>query len=131
MKRLIVLGLAGLLSVPAFSCPLTDWLTQRYGVSAGGFEHDIPQSPAPVIDPATAVRIVFRDTPLVADGFHHAVVLDVASSKAWILRTGGFVGVYRWYGPIDVPALSTATCRIEVPMKTVAHEKGDQRPPST
>jgi hypothetical protein len=131
MKRLIVLGLAGLLSIPAMSCPLTDWLTQRYGVSFSGFEHAIPESRTPPLDGPALTRIAFPDASHVSDGFRHAVVLDAATGKAWILRTGGFASVYQWYGPVDVPAMPTDTCRIEPATKSFAHKKGDPRSPST
>lgn len=49
----------------------------------------------------------------VIDGFHHAVVLNTVKKKAWILRTGGFVGVYKWYGPVDVTTTSLDNCQLE------------------
>jgi hypothetical protein len=122
MKRWIAIALTSLLSTSAAACPLTDWLTQRYGVSFSGFTQPISKAKEPFLDPAASVRIVFPDATHVADGFRHTVVLDVASGKAWILRTGGFAGVREWYGPIDAPAMSTTTCRIE-PAGTLTADK--------
>lgn len=113
MKSWIVMASTALLSLHAAACPLTDWLTQRYGVSFSGFEHPIPEAAAPVLDRVASVRVAFPDNAAVADGFRHAVVLDVSTGKAWILRTGGFIGVRQWYGPVEVPAMSMDTCRTE------------------
>ena len=56
---------------------------------------------------------VVPDASNVSDGFHHTIVLDRTTKKAWILRTGGFVSVYQWYGPVDVINPSIENCQLE------------------
>jgi len=46
------------------------------------------------------------DASNVADGFHHAIVMDRSTKKIWILRTGGFVGVpVALSGTTDEPSM--------------------------
>jgi len=116
VKHLIALAALALGSAGAGACPLTDLLTERYGISFSGFEKAIPASAEPKVAPDRAyVRVLLRDKAPVSDGYRHAVLLDVAGRQAWILRTGGFVPVYQWYGPVDVGDVSAADCRNELP----------------
>jgi hypothetical protein len=114
MKFLACAVAATCLSTSASACPMTDALVERYGISFSGFTVEIPDGQAPDVAPGDAlVRIAIPDTSHVADGFRHSVVLDTVKKKAWILRTGGFVGVYKWYGPVDVTTTSLDNCRLE------------------
>jgi hypothetical protein len=114
MRHLIALAATTLATAHAAACPLTETLASRYGISFSGFTTPIPASAAPrMVDDGKYVRVVVADTSGVSDGFHHAVLMDVATRKAWILRTGGFPGVYQWYGPVDVGDVSTVNCRLE------------------
>lgn len=62
-----------------------------------------------------------------ADGLRHTAVLHRATQKVWIVRTGGFVGVYQWYGPVSAIEASVENCPLEpaVAQKpgTPAHER--------
>ena len=114
MKYLACAVAATCLSATASACPMTDALVERYGISFSGFAVEIPGTHAPDAAPGESlVRIAIPDASHVSDGFHHTVVLDTVKKKAWILRTGGFVGVYDWYGPVDVPTTSLDHCRLE------------------
>jgi hypothetical protein len=114
MRLLACAVAATCLSASASACPITDALVERYGISFSGFAVEIPGTHAPAAAPGESlVRIAIPDASHVSDGFHHAVVLDTVQKKAWILRTGGFVGVHDWYGPVDVPTTSLANCRLE------------------
>jgi hypothetical protein len=96
------------------ACPLTQSLVERYGISFSGFTKAIPAGAAPdTSHGGPFARIIIPDDSKVADGFRHAVVVDTKTKKAWILRTGGFVGVYEWYGPVDAGAASIEGCRLE------------------
>jgi hypothetical protein len=103
-----------MLSAHAPACPLTQSLVDRYGISFSGFTKAIPASPAPdTTHGGPFARVVIPDDSNVADGFRHTVVVDTRTKKAWILRTGGFIGVYEWYGPVDADTASLADCRLE------------------
>ena len=97
------------LSASAWACPAGAALAQQYGVSFSGFEKPVPKTQAPQsLDDFIAV--VLPDGIHVSDGFQHTAYIDPASKKAWILRTGGFLSVYEWYGPVDASAESLAGC---------------------
>jgi len=114
MKNLFIAALMGLLSAQAFACPLSKSLAERYGISFSGFSTAIPESKGPETGSGGPfVRVVVPDASNVSDGFHHTIVLDRTTKKAWILRTGGFVSVYQWYGPVDVINASIENCRLE------------------
>jgi len=88
MKNLVLATLMGLLSTHALACPLSQSLAERYGISFSGFKTAIPESKGPETGSgAPLVRVVVADASNVADGFHHTIVLDRTSQKAWILRT--------------------------------------------
>jgi hypothetical protein len=110
----LLLSTTLLACVQATACPVADLLATRYGISFSGFNTALPASAAP--DTGTGgpyVRIQLRDTANVADGFRHAVLVDMPARKAWILRTGGFVGVHQWYGPVDIGDATVHGCRLE------------------
>lgn len=114
LLRPLLLSTALLCSLHASACPVADLLATRYGISFSGFKAAPPASAAPdtgVGGPYVRMRI--PDAALVADGFRHAVLVDVTARKAWILRTGGFVGVYQWYGPVDIGDATVHGCRLE------------------
>ena len=114
MKFLACAIAATCVSSSASACPMTDALVERYGISFSGFKVEIPDAHAPDVAPGESlVRIAIPDTSHVADGFRHSVLLDAGKKKAWILRTGGFVGVYKWYGPVDVTTTSLDNCQLE------------------
>jgi hypothetical protein len=106
--------LMSLSSAQAFSCPLSDSLAAHYGISFSGFSTAVPESAAPdTTHGGPFVRVRMPDASNVADGFHHTIVMDRSTKKIWILRTGGFVGVYQWYGPVDAVNPSLDNCRLE------------------
>lgn len=114
MKQVMLAAMIGLLSAQAPACPLSESLMARYGVSFSGFGTPIPESAPP--DTARGgpfVRVRMPDRANVADGFHHTIVMDRSTKKVWILRTGGFVGVYQWFGPVDAVDASLDDCRLE------------------
>ena len=114
MKIVILAALMGLSSEQALGCPLSDSLAARYGISFSGFSTTVPESTPPdTAHSGPFVRVRMPDASNVADGFHHTIVMDRATKKVWILRTGGFVGVYQWYGPVDAVDPSLDNCRLE------------------
>jgi hypothetical protein len=103
-----------MLSTHVPMCQMTQSLVDRYGISFSGFMKAIPASPAPdTAHGGPFARIAIPDDSKVADGFRHTVVVDTRTKKAWILRTGGFVGVVEWYGPVDAGDASLDNCRLE------------------
>ena len=114
MKNLLMAAAIGLFSAPTLACPLSDSLASRYGITFSGFSTAVPESAAPdTAHGGPFVRVRVPDHANVADGFHHTLMLDRTSKKVWILRTGGFVGVYQWYGPVDAVDASLDNCRLE------------------
>jgi hypothetical protein len=114
MKNVAFAVSTALLSVHALACPVSESLAKHYGISFSGFKIAIPETTAPdTTRGGPFVRVVIPDESNVADGFHHTVVMDNSTKKAWILRTGGFVGVYQWYGPVDAIDVSLENCRLE------------------
>jgi hypothetical protein len=106
--------LMSLSSAQALSCPLSDSLAAHYGISFSGFSTTVPESAAPdTTRGGPFVRVRVPDASNVADGFHHTIVMDLNTKKIWILRTGGFVGVYQWHGPVDAVNPSLDNCRLE------------------
>lgn len=115
MNNLVLAAAIGLSSAQALACPLSDSLATRYGISFAGFSTVVPESAAPdTTHGGPYVRVRMPDAgSVVADGFHHTVVMDRSTKKVWILRTGGFVGVYQWYGPVDAVDPALDDCRLE------------------
>jgi hypothetical protein len=114
MKQVVLPTLMGLFSAQTLACPLSDSLAARYGISFSGFSTAVPESAAPdTTHGGPFVRVRMPDASNVADGFRHTIVMDRSTKKVWILRTGGFVGVYQWYGPVDAVDASLDNCRLE------------------
>jgi hypothetical protein len=114
MKNIILAALVGLSCKQVVACPLSDSLAARYGISFSGFSTAVPESAAPdTAHGGPFVRVRMPDAGNVADGFHHTIVMDRSTKKVWILRTGGFVGVYQWFGPVDAVDASLDDCRLE------------------
>jgi hypothetical protein len=109
MKHLAVSLALLLLSAGSWACPAGPALAKQYGVSFSGFERPVPKVQAPqLLDDLVAV--VLPDSVHVSDGFQHTAYIDPASKRAWILRTGGFLSVYEWYGPVDASAETLTGC---------------------
>jgi hypothetical protein len=114
VKNLLLSLLAVCLSAPALACPVSESLVEQFGISFFGFERPIPVASAPkVLDDGSFVRVRLPDDGTVMDGFYHTAVVDTKGKKAWILRTGGILSVYQWYGPVDVDNVSTVGCALE------------------
>lgn len=114
MKNLAAAASLALLSAHASACPLSKSLAERYGITFSGFATAIPAAAAPdTAHGGPFVRVVIPEEPYVADGFRHTAVMDTRTKKVWILRTGGFVGVYEWYGPVDAIDASLDRCVLE------------------
>lgn len=95
------------------SCPAADTLITTYGISFSGFKKSIAKLPA---EPNFGgrrdelARIVLPSEDNVKDGFQHTAVINKVTKQAWLLRTGGFVGVYEWYGPISIDNVDLEGC---------------------
>ena len=114
MKHVVLATLISLSSTQAPACPLSESLTLRYGISFAGFSTALPESAAPdTAHGGPFIRVRMPDASNVADGFRHTIVMDRSTKKVWILRTGGFAGVYQWYGPVDAVDASLDNCRLE------------------
>jgi hypothetical protein len=125
MKHVVLATLMTLMSAQAPACPLSESLMTRYGVSFSGFSTAIPESAAPdTAHGGPFVRVRMPDAGNVADGFHHTIVMDRSTKKVWILRTGGFVGVYQWFGPVDAVDASLDDCRVEPANSVPQHRHG-------
>jgi hypothetical protein len=112
MKTFTFAMAAAVFSANAFACPVADKLAERYGISFSGFDTPIPSARAPAgANGGGFVRMPIRESMLVSDGFRHTAVLHPATKQAWILRTGGFAGVYEWYGPVDVGDMPLDGCQ--------------------
>ena len=114
---LIALALSSALAVQAPrqpECPAAASLIDRYGISFAGFSQDIPRVDSPDERGARAedlvmIRLQNKGGP-VMDGFHHSAWLNKAEKRAWILRTGGFIGVHEWYGPVELVNVELKGC---------------------
>lgn len=114
MKNLVAAASLALLSAHASACPLAKSLADHYGITFSGFTTAIPAAAAPdTAHDGPFVRVVIADEGYVADGFRHTAVMDTRTKKVWILRTGGFAGVYEWYGPVDAIDASLDHCNLE------------------
>lgn len=121
MKTLAVAASLALLSAHASACPLTRSLADHYGITFSGFATAIPAATAPdTAHGGPFVRVMIPAEAHVADGFRHTAVMDTRTRKVWILRTGGFVGVYEWYGPVDAIDASLDDCQLEPTIKPSA-----------
>ena len=115
----VLCAAAGMLcaNVVFAACPFACQLIEQYGISFSGFAKPLPRAAGNPDRSARAqemVRIVLTDSArTVNDGFLHAALIDAAQRQAWILRTGGFAGVYEWYGPVSIDKPDLTGCRIE------------------
>jgi hypothetical protein len=115
----LVASLIGALSaLPAHAaCPLADSLIDQYGISFSGFERAIPRVAAPAEKSARASALVQIRLPnrkgAVPDGFNHLAVINTEEKRAWIWRTGGFLHVREWYGPIPLQKIDLTGCLAE------------------
>lgn len=107
MKGIVVALIASIISAGAFaSCPVADTLIAEFGITFSGFDKPIPKADS---DPKHNTRpedwlymALSNPRGHVSDGFTHAAVMDRVRRLAWIHRTGGFVGVNEWYGPVEL-----------------------------
>ncbi|MCC2974236.1 hypothetical protein [Massilia sp. IC2-476] len=114
MKRCFAALAAWLLCAPASACPELDALAKRYGITFGGFLAPISAVKLPAFSKTGDLLHLRLPSPeFVSDGFRHKVVYDTSTAKAWILRTGGFLGVRQWYGPVDAGDAKLENCRAE------------------
>lgn len=115
--RTIVFAIAATMSAAnagAGTCPEVALLAKRYGITFGGFATPIPPVKLPKVSKEGRLLHLQIVTPeLVNDGFRHKILFDSATRKAWILRTGGFVGVRQWYGPVDAGDARLENCQAE------------------
>jgi hypothetical protein len=126
MKNFAIASALAFYSAHTLACPLSETLAKRYGISFSGFKTVIPAAAAPnTTDAGAFARVRIRDESNVSDGFHHTIVMDTKTKKAWILRTGGFVSVYQWFGPVDADGASLEHCKLE-PVPAVVHESQKQ-----
>lgn len=113
MPRLFAALALATLATQAHACPELDALARRYGITYAGFLAPIPAVARPALSKdGKVVRLPLRYPDFVSDGFRHTVVFDAGTRKAWILRTGGFVGVREWYGPVDAGDAKLEHCKI-------------------
>jgi hypothetical protein len=116
---------AELTAAQARACPVATRLAERYGISFSGFTATIPASNPPDMSADDSfVRMRLPEPAYVSDGFHHTAVVSRTTRKAWILRTGGFVDRYEWYGPVDADAGSLDDC---LPRTTAAAKQDKNR----
>jgi hypothetical protein len=114
MKHHGIFIAATLLCSQVMACPAADSLIERYGISFSGFTTPIPLTTPPTARTDALSRVVLPNKKgYVMDGYRHAAVIDVSKKQAWIHRTGGFLGVYEWYGPVDIENVSLVDCKVE------------------
>jgi hypothetical protein len=102
---------ACLLPLHALACPVPELLAARYGITFSGFATPLPAAAAPdTRSGGPWLRLRLPDKGDVQDGFRHSVLIDAAAKQGWILRTGGFIGVYQWYGPVDLRDIPLGEC---------------------
>lgn len=104
--------LGGLLAMAgAQACPLADDLVRRYGISATGFEREIPAEEVHFDGgDEQVVQVPLNGRSAILDGYSHLAFVHTLSKQAWILRSGGYAGVREWYGPVSVDMDLLAGC---------------------
>lgn len=112
MTALAIAATLGVANAQA-GCPELDALAKRYGISFSGFDKPIPATQGPAAAEGSLLHLPIAYPEIVSDGFRHTLLFDATTRKAWILRTGGFVGVHEWYGPVDVGDSKLENCRPE------------------
>ncbi|WP_156477019.1 hypothetical protein [Collimonas arenae] len=111
----MIFSIAASAVLPAWAgCPAAEGLIAQYGISFSGFKQTLPRVSAPAESPAQASELVTIALPNkngnVSDGYVHSALINKNLKRAWILRTGGFAGVYEWYGPVALPSSDFAGC---------------------
>lgn len=111
MRRWLVL-LGGLLAMAGLqACPLAEDLVRRYGISATGFEREIPAEAANFGGgDERVVQVPLNGRGAILDGYSHLAFVHTLSKQAWILRSGGYAGVREWYGPVTVDLALLGGC---------------------
>ncbi len=119
MIRAIIFSVAfTTIALPArASCAVADALIGQYGISFSGFTQTLPRVSLPAEQQSRPQALLTLALPnqngQVSDGFSHTALINIAQKRVWILRTGGFAGVYQWYGPVALPAADFAGCKTE------------------
>lgn len=119
MIRTIIFSMAlSATALPArASCAVADALIDKYGISFSGFTQTLPRVSLPAEQQSRPQALLTLALPNqnghVSDGFSHTALINIEQKRVWILRTGGFAGVYQWYGPVALPAADFAGCKTE------------------
>ncbi|WP_374361777.1 hypothetical protein [Pseudoduganella danionis] len=109
-RCVVLLGVMCVTAVPQ-ACPLAEDLVHRYGISAIGFEHELPAAEVDFgRNDERVLRLPLNGRGALLDGFIHRAYVDTLSKQAWIQRSGGYAGVYEWYGPVSVDLGLLAGC---------------------
>ncbi|WP_211442750.1 hypothetical protein [Collimonas humicola] len=99
------------------NCAVADALIGQYGISFSGFTQSLPRVALPAEQQSRPQALLTLDLPnrngQVRDGFSHTALINKEQKRVWILRTGGFAGVYQWYGPVALPDADFAGCKTE------------------
>lgn len=118
MKRIVVITAAAIASGSVFaSCPVADALIEECGISFSGFERPVPKAGSEPKRDARTEELMYVALPNpkghVFDGFTHTALVDKVRRQAWIHRTGGFVGVNEWYGPVELKKELPLQCNFD------------------
>ncbi|AMO92877.1 hypothetical protein CFter6_0146 [Collimonas fungivorans] len=116
MIRVAAFAIAAIAALPAWAnCAVADALIDRYGISFSGFTQALPRvsAPAEAQDTSLLAIVLPNQNGRVADGYNHEAWINKEQKRAWILRTGGFAGVYEWYGPAVLPNADFSGCVTE------------------
>jgi hypothetical protein len=99
------------------NCAVADALIGQYGISFSGFTQSLPRVSLPAERQSPPQALLTLELPNqnghVSDGFSHTALINKMQKRVWILRTGGFAGVYQWYGPVALPTADLAGCKTE------------------
>lgn len=114
--RIVIFIIAITLGSTAFAqCLALDAIATQYGISFVGIAKSLPLTSQPeqigTQDKNVALVQFKSHANIVKDGFEHAALIDANRKLAWILQTGGFAGVYQWYGPVAITEIDFSECR--------------------
>ena len=119
MLRTLIFAIAisaASITIPAqAACAVADALIDQYGISFSGFTQFLPRvsTPAePQNKPLLTINLPNKHGK-VSDGYNHQAFINKDKKRVWILRTGGFIGVYEWYGPVALPNTDFSGCVTE------------------